>query len=111
MMTLPKILVLVFLVSQFLFGLEIQARWIGVEPYQVHIKTKYHRQRTPIPKDLFYKSDKTMYRKYCRFLQELNLILGACQKWRAKYHVFKQKQEMKKTTTTIHPLVKNTSSI
>ena len=111
MMTLTKIIVLVFLVFHLLFGLEIQARWIGVELYQVHIKTKYQRQRTPIPKSVFNESNKEIYKQYCGILQELNLILGACQKWRAKYHVFKQKQEMKKTTTTIHPLVKNTSSI
>ena len=88
MMTLPKILVLVFLVSQLLFGLEIQARWILVEPYQVYTKTKHQRWRTEDP---LYKLDKEMYKKYCGFFQDMNLILGACQKWWEMHHEFKQK--------------------
>ena len=104
MITLTKIIILVFLVFHLLSGLEIQARWIGVERYQAYTETKYQRQRTPIPKSVFNESNKEIYKQYCGILQELNLILGACQKWRAKHHEFKQKQETKKPTTTKNPL-------
>ena len=61
-----------------------------------------------LPKELPYKSDQEFYESYCRFLQELNLVLKACQnadKWKAKYQEIKQKQKMmEKTTTTGKPL-------
>ena len=57
-----------------------------------------------IPKELPYKSDQEFYELYCGFLQELNLIMKACQnadKWKAKYQEIKQKQKMKKTSVKI----------
>ena len=48
-----------------------------------------------LPNKLPYKSDQEFFEKYCGYLQELNLILRACQnaeKWRAKYYEVKLKK-------------------
>ena len=110
-MTRRNTLICVFFLLYLFFGSNIQARWIHGPPRSLNIGkiSEMKNTKEKIPKELPYKSDQEFYESYLRFLQELNLILGACQKWRTKYHV--QKEEIKKTTTTIDPLVKNTSSI
>ena len=104
-------LICVFYVLNLFFGSEIQARWIFGPPgskEKISGKKKAKENSLPaLPKELPFKSDQEFYKSYCGFLQELNLILEACQnadKWRAKYQEIKLKQKMEDTTTTGNPL-------
>ena len=95
-------LICVFYVLNLFFGSEIQARWIFGPP-----RGKVKISEKALPKELPYKSDQEFYESYCGFLQQLNLVLTACQnvdKWMAKYQEIKEKQKMEDTTTTGNPL-------
>ena len=64
----------------------------------ISTRTKMPKYFHDLPIRLRHKSDKEIYKRYCRYL------LGACDVWMAKYHEFKRKQEMmEKTTTTTSP--------
>ena len=111
MMRLNTLLVCFYFVLHIFFGAEIQARSSRTIPSSCKgkiSKTQNTKGIISLPKKAPNKSGIEFYNTYCELLQELNLVLRACQnadKWKAKYQEIKQKQKMmEKTTTTGKPL-------